>query len=104
MFIKDTDKNLAVKTVRFELFAENSNEIYLEYNEKFNKDKILSIKPFDSEILEFNYERNHHIGLSQYYNIECGVIKKATDITVDLVTMKFTLLDELDRSTISYRI
>jgi hypothetical protein len=98
IFIKDTDKNLQVKLLRFELYTENGNEIYLEYFKKFNKDKVLTLKSFDSEILEFNYERNHRIGLSQYYNIECGVVKKATDIHIDLVTMKFTLLDELDQS------
>jgi hypothetical protein len=91
--------------IRFELFTENGNEIYLEYFDKFNKDKILAIKSFESEILEFNYERNHKIGLSQYYNIECQVIKKATDVHIDQVTMKFTLLDEYDinRSSLSYR-
>ena len=90
--------------IRFELFTENGNEIYLEYFDKFNKNKILAIKSFESEILEFNYEKNHKVGLSQYYNIECKVLKKATDVHVDLVTMKFTLLDELDSSrSIGYR-
>jgi hypothetical protein len=63
---------------------------------KSEREKIVNLKNLSSNILEFNYKKNLEIGLEQYYNFDCEVIKKDPGVQVDHLLLKFFLTDEGD--------
>jgi hypothetical protein len=96
LLIKESDKNLKLKSVRFEILTPQENSIYFEMDIKSDKEKIVNLKNLTSNILEFDYKKNIDIGLEQYYNFDCELIKKDPVVQVDHILLKFFLTDEGD--------
>ena len=55
--------------------TENGNVIYFEVNNKTEKEKIITIRNTETNILKINNLKNIKIGVNQYYNFECEIIK-----------------------------
>ncbi len=96
ILIKDSDKNLKLKSVRFELLTKEENALYFEIDIKSEKEKIISLKPNSVNVLDFSYKKNVTIGQEQYYNVECEIHKRDPSVQVDHLVLKFFLSDEVD--------
>jgi hypothetical protein len=76
----------------------NANVLYYEINIRIDKDKILQIKTSQIDLLEFKYLKKIKIGMNQFYNFECEIIKKDSDIEIDNINLKFTIIGEENSS------
>jgi hypothetical protein len=100
ILIKDSDKNLKLKTVRFEMLTNTEQSIFLEIFVKFDKEKTIHIKDLSLNVLEFTYPKNISIGVGQYYNFECQINKNNDLLEVENLILQFTINeDELENTT-----
>ncbi len=94
---KDSDKNLKLKSVRFEILSQYNNSIYFELNLKTEKEKVILLKTSATNVLDFKYEKNLTVGINQYYNFECEISKNEDTIAVDNLILRFNIGDENNR-------
>lgn len=105
ILIKDSDKNLKLKSVRFELLTNTEQSIHLEILVKYDKDKTIHIKDSSLNVLEFKYPKNISVGVGQYYNFECQIFKNDESLEVENLILNFIINDDeiqnITRSTIN---
>jgi hypothetical protein len=94
ILIKDSDKHLKLKTLRFELLTNTEQSIYLEIFVKSDKEKTIQIKDSSLNVLDFKYPKNISIGVGQYYNFECQIFKNDDSLEVENVILQFVINDE----------
>jgi hypothetical protein len=68
-------------------------------NLKIEKEKVIAIKSSLSEVLDFKYNKNLTLGVDQYYNYECEIIKLDDTIEVDNLVMRFLIGDDQNNNT-----
>jgi hypothetical protein len=102
IFIKESDNNLIIKSIRFELFTSNANVLYFEAVFKSEQEKIIQVRHWQPNILNFEYKKNLKIGVGQFYDYCFETVKSQEDIDIDLVNLKFSLGEDTTNKSVQF--